>query len=375
MKLVLIGIPGAGKSTQGNLLSKQFKIPYLSTGHIFRNIAKEKTPLGRYVKETMSAGHLIPDEKTVPIVQEYLSGKTYANGYILDGFPRTIQQAEEFKNGIDKVVYLELPDKEALWRIAYRTDTVREDQTVSAMKKRIDIFHKITKPVIKHYGKKGKLAVIDGTKSIKVVNKEILKNLGKQLSKNRIEEWQQKKKIILAVTGLAGSGKTAATDYFKGKDLQVVHFGNIINDYIDKHHQEHNSENHHKVRMDLRHEHGMEALAKLNETKIRAVLGKDPLVVLDGLRSFEEYLYLKKHFKEANVVILCLWSEKELRYRRLTKRRHRSKVKGETRDLEEVVEANNGPTIALADYMLINQGSLEDLYGQLDNIYREIYFG
>jgi adenylate kinase len=73
MKLVLIGIPGAGKSTQGNLLSRQFGIPYLSTGHIFRTIAKEKTAMGRYVKETMSSGLLMPDEETLPIVEDYLS--------------------------------------------------------------------------------------------------------------------------------------------------------------------------------------------------------------------------------------------------------------------------------------------------------------
>ena len=73
MKLVLIGIQGAGKSTQGNLLSKRLHIPYLSTGHIFRELAKEKTQLGRYIKETVNAGFLIPDEKTITIVNNYLS--------------------------------------------------------------------------------------------------------------------------------------------------------------------------------------------------------------------------------------------------------------------------------------------------------------
>ena len=73
MKLVLIGIQGSGKSTQGNLLSKQLGIPYLSTGHIFRQIAKEKTALGRYIKETINAGLLVPDEKTIEIVNNYLN--------------------------------------------------------------------------------------------------------------------------------------------------------------------------------------------------------------------------------------------------------------------------------------------------------------
>jgi len=86
MKLVLLGIQGSGKSTQGNLLSHQLHIPYLSTGHIFREIAKEKTTLGRYMKETLNAGILVPDKKTIEIVHSYLSRSEYINGYILDGF-------------------------------------------------------------------------------------------------------------------------------------------------------------------------------------------------------------------------------------------------------------------------------------------------
>ena len=86
MKLVLIGIQGSGKSTQGNMLSHLFQIPYLSTGHIFREIAKEKTSLGRYMKETINAGILVPDDKTIEIVNTYLSRPEYSRGYILDGF-------------------------------------------------------------------------------------------------------------------------------------------------------------------------------------------------------------------------------------------------------------------------------------------------
>src|SRR3972149_7551513 len=106
MKIVLIGIQGSGKSTQGNLLSIKLSVPYLSTGHIFREIAKEHTTLGRYVKETINAGILIPDEKVIAIVNEYLQQDEYKNGYILDGFPRTAVQAKEFSNDIDSVMYL-----------------------------------------------------------------------------------------------------------------------------------------------------------------------------------------------------------------------------------------------------------------------------
>src|SRR3989344_5521070 len=96
MKIIIIGIQGAGKSTQGNLLSKKLKVPYLSTGHIFRELSKEHSKLGRYIKEVMNAGYLIPDNKTLEIVSEYLSRPEYYKGYILDGFPRTIEQAKAF---------------------------------------------------------------------------------------------------------------------------------------------------------------------------------------------------------------------------------------------------------------------------------------
>src|SRR5258708_4961232 len=176
MKIILIGIQGAGKSTQGNLLSEKLGLHYLSTGHIFREIAKEKTPAGRYIKETMNAGILISDEKTIEIVNEYLSRPEYDKGYIMDGFPRTIVQTEAFKEKIDKVIYLKVSDKEALWRIAGRQDN-REDETLQAIKKRIALFHEFTEPVIDFYRKKGLLAEVDGEKSIEEINKEIMENL------------------------------------------------------------------------------------------------------------------------------------------------------------------------------------------------------
>ena len=155
MKLILIGIQGSGKSTQGNLMSKAFSIPYLSSGHIFREISKEKTSWGRYVKETLNGGFLIPDDKTIQIIEEYLSKPDYKNGYILDGFPRTPPQAEAFSNGVDKVIYLRVSDKEALWRLSDRADDgVREDNTLKAIRKRIGLFHEVTEPVIEFYRQK-----------------------------------------------------------------------------------------------------------------------------------------------------------------------------------------------------------------------------
>jgi len=176
MKIILIGIQGAGKSTQGNLLAEKLHVPYLSTGHIFRTLAQEKTPLGRYIKETMNAGFLIPDEKTLEIVSDYLSRDEYKSGYILDGFPRTIKQAEEFANGVNKVVYLKVSDKEALWRLSFRNSD-REDDTLTAIKKRIELFHKFTEPVIEHYRAKNMLVEVDGEKSIEDIFKEIMEKL------------------------------------------------------------------------------------------------------------------------------------------------------------------------------------------------------
>jgi adenylate kinase len=179
MKIILIGIQGSGKSTQGVLLSKELGIPYLSTGHIFRDLAKEKTPLGREIKLIMNAGVLISDQKTLSIVSEYLSRPEYEKGYIIDGFPRTLNQVENFSNGVDKVFYVKISDKEALWRIAGRED-VREDETLLAIRRRIDSFHKFTEPVVEHYREKGILVEIDGEQSIEVITKEILNALGKE---------------------------------------------------------------------------------------------------------------------------------------------------------------------------------------------------
>lgn len=174
MKFILIGIQGAGKSTQGNLLRDNLHIPYLSTGHIFREMAKEKTPLGRYIKETMNAGYLIPDSKTVKIVESYLSRPEYEKGYIMDGFPRTVAQAKKFQNGIRKAIYLKVSDKEALWRLAGRESEGREDETLPAIKKRIELFHKFTEPVLDYYREKGLLVEINGEKSIEEIHKEIM---------------------------------------------------------------------------------------------------------------------------------------------------------------------------------------------------------
>lgn len=178
MKLVLIGIQGAGKSTQGNFLSEEYNIPYLSSGHIFREMAKEKTQMGRWLKETVNSGALVPDDKTLEVIFTYLEKPEYANGYILDGFPRTVVQAEAFNGGVDRVVFLDVSDKEALWRIAGRVSD-RQDETLQAIKKRIDSFHEFTRPVVDFYRQAGKLVAVDGEKDVEGVFADIKTELDK----------------------------------------------------------------------------------------------------------------------------------------------------------------------------------------------------
>ena len=374
MKLVLLGIQGSGKSTQGNLLSKQLNIPYLSTGHIFRQLAKEKTRLGRYIKETINAGLLVPDNKTVEIINNYLSRSEYQKGYILDGFPRTITQARSFKNNVDKVIFIDIPEKEALWRLVYRNDTAREDETLIAIKKRIDLFYKYTLPVVDYYRKKNILVEIDGTKSIREVNRDILKSLGKQIKKNKIISWSQEKKIILVIVGLPGAGKTEAANYFKAKGLPVISLGKIINDYISEHKLSHSIENHKKVALELRAKYGKEAMVVLNEEKIEESFKKSNIVVIEGMRSFEEYLHLKKKFSNKKIFLLGIYADKEIRWQRIKKRKTRSDLKGQERDLHELINLNMAPTIAFCDYLIKNNFSKQEFYDKLEEVYRMIYF-
>lgn len=180
MKIILIGIQGAGKSTQGNLLSKKLDLPYLSTGHIFREIAKEHTPLGRYIKEVMHAGALVPNQKTISIVNDYLARPEYTKGFILDGFPRTLEQAEALKEEVDEVIYLKVSDKEALWRLSYREEDNsedRDDETLAAVRHRIELFHKHTEPVLDFFHKKRRLLEVDGEQPINSIHAEIMKKI------------------------------------------------------------------------------------------------------------------------------------------------------------------------------------------------------
>ncbi|MCA9372041.1 nucleoside monophosphate kinase [Candidatus Woesebacteria bacterium] len=374
MKIVLIGIQGSGKSTQGNLLSKQLHIPYLSTGHIFRQLAKERTQLGRYIKVIMSSGALVPDEKVIEIVNEYLSRPAYKNGYILDGFPRTLKQAKQFVNNVEKVIHVHIPDKEVLWRLAYRNQ-VRDDETVKAIRKRVELFHTHTTKVIEYYREKGILVEVDGKLPIEEVNQAILKSLGKQKQRNGIKNWQQKDNTIIAVVGMPGAGKTEAADYLSKKyDAPIVSFSNVVNSYIDKKGLQHTLEVHSKVRTALRKKYGFEAMAYLNKEELEKSLKTNKLTLIEGMRSWEEYEYLKKTFPKTRIFIIAIYADKDKRYERTRKRKSRSGLTGVERDIDELLTTHMGPTIAFADYFIKNNFSIDDFHQKLDEVYQGVYY-
>src|SRR5690606_33901159 len=163
---------------QGKMISDKYDIPYLSSGHIFREMAKEKTTNGRYMKEVLNSGSLVPDSKAVPIIEEYLTKDEYAKGYVLDGFPRTVPQAKQFSNDVDKVVFLDVSDREALSRLSGREEEgVREHNTLHAIRKRIELFHEKTLPVLDYYRSENKLTEVDGEREIEVIFKDISNTL------------------------------------------------------------------------------------------------------------------------------------------------------------------------------------------------------
>lgn len=176
MNIILIGPPGSGKSTQGDLLSKKLKLPYFSVGRILRKIAEDKSEKAEKLKKYMDAGNLLPDNIIMPIIEDHIKHEDHQNGFIMDGFPRHLDQAEGFSQPVDKVIYIDLPDKEALWRIAKRTDK-RHDQSAATILHRLEVFHRDTDKVRAYYEKQGKLIKVDGMPSIEKIHASIVKAL------------------------------------------------------------------------------------------------------------------------------------------------------------------------------------------------------
>lgn len=184
MKIILFGPPGAGKGTQAKKLQEDLNIPHLSTGDIFRSAIKNQTPLGVRVKSILDSGKLVPDETVVDLVVDELEKPDYDNGYILDGFPRTVPQAAAFddhlqKKGeeLDAFLLLTVPEEELVSRILSRGEG-RTDDTEEKIKTRLEVYNDETMPVMNHYKQKGKVQEIDGVGSVEEIFGRIKEAIG-----------------------------------------------------------------------------------------------------------------------------------------------------------------------------------------------------
>ncbi len=174
MKILLIGPQGSGKSTQASLLAEFLNLPKISTGDIFRELAKEDSEEGKQIRQVMNEGRLIDDIETAKIVKQRLQKDDVKNGYILDGYPRNLVQKELFDPKVERVFYLEVPDGEVIKRLSARG---REDDSQEAIKKRLDLYHEQTKPLLEYYQGQGVLVEIDGIGSIEKIQDEIRKQV------------------------------------------------------------------------------------------------------------------------------------------------------------------------------------------------------
>ena len=174
MNLILLGPPGAGKGTQGHRLSERYNIPEISTGDILRSAVQKGTPLGREAKSYMDRGALVPDEVMIGIIRERLAQDDTERGFILDGFPRTVAQAEalsrlseEQQRPIEHVISIEVPQEELLQRLAGRRQLEgRQDDTDEAIRHRLEVYERETAPLIDHYRRQGLLRCIVGVGTV-----------------------------------------------------------------------------------------------------------------------------------------------------------------------------------------------------------------
>ena len=199
-RLLLLGPPGAGKGTQAERLTQDFGLPYFATGNILRQAVAEGTELGKKAKESMDAGELVPDELIVGVILEALETDEAQDGFLLDGFPRTVEQAEALGAALDKVgrrltgvLLIDVPDEEVVRRLSGRRTCVkaghtyhvefdppkradvcdqdgsrlvqRDDDTPETIRKRLDVYHRQTEPLVDYYDERGLLRRFDGTRS------------------------------------------------------------------------------------------------------------------------------------------------------------------------------------------------------------------
>ena len=208
MKLILLGAPGAGKGTQAEMICNHLSVPTISTGNIIRAALKAETEMGLKAKEFINNGQLVPDEVVIGIIKERLAEDDCKNGFILDGFPRTIPQAEaldEMGIEIDKVIDIEVPDEKIVERMSGRRVCpacgnsyhllykkpekdgicnacgaeliIRADDHPNTVKERLDVYHSQTEPLKDFYGKKGKLFIVEGQEEVADTSALVLKAL------------------------------------------------------------------------------------------------------------------------------------------------------------------------------------------------------
>ena len=213
MKIIMLGAPGAGKGTQAKLIGEEYGIPHISTGDIFRMNIKNGTALGMEAKGYMDQGLLVPDELTVKILLDRVAQEDCKDGYVLDGFPRTIPQAEsltkalkDMGEAIDYAVNVDVPDENIVSRMGGRRACVscgatyhvefnapkkegicdtcgeklvlRDDDKPETVQKRLNVYHDQTQPLIDYYAKAGVLREVDGTKNMEEVFNDITAILG-----------------------------------------------------------------------------------------------------------------------------------------------------------------------------------------------------
>ena len=209
MRLILLGAPGAGKGTQAEILSKLLNIPTISTGNILRAAVKDGTPVGLEAKSYMDAGKLVPDSVILDILKERLSRPDCAEGYILDGVPRTIPQAEAMEDmglEVDYALSLEVTDETIINRMSGRRTckncsqtfhivsnppqkegicdfcggelTIRKDDAPETVKARLVTYHEVTEPLKEFYAKRGKLKAVENQSTIEATTSVIRKALG-----------------------------------------------------------------------------------------------------------------------------------------------------------------------------------------------------
>ncbi|PKM94985.1 MAG: adenylate kinase [Firmicutes bacterium HGW-Firmicutes-1] len=213
MKLIMLGAPGAGKGTQAKYIAATYKIPHISTGDIFRANIKNDTELGKKAKEYMDLGLLVPDDLVVDLVADRLQQEDCINGFVLDGFPRTIPQAESLDSALsnmgakmDYAIEVAVPDDDIVRRMSGRRACVgcgatyhivnvppktenqcdtcgsglilRDDDKEETVLKRLEVYHEQTQPLIDYYNNQGILISINGTLTVKDITDEIIKVLG-----------------------------------------------------------------------------------------------------------------------------------------------------------------------------------------------------